>query len=154
MRAVIAILFAGLAAAQAPAPRTNASAAPAPPAPLTYVGSEACQVCHEDIAKAFTKNPHNAVEKDKKRGWEGRSCESCHGPGSNHVENPSAETIRNPMKLPVAEADAGCLGCHRNQPTHVGRIQSGHARNQVSCVACHTVHKSAEELGPAAAGRG
>jgi DmsE family decaheme c-type cytochrome len=30
----------------------------------------------------------------------------------------------------------------------VGRIQSGHARNQVSCVSCHAVHKSPEELRP------
>jgi DmsE family decaheme c-type cytochrome len=147
MRAVVAILFTGLAAAQAPVP-APAPKASAPSAPLTYAGSEACQVCHEDISKAFAKNPHIAVEKDKKRGWENRSCESCHGPGSNHVENPSAETIRNPAKLPVADADAACLSCHRNQPTHVGRIQSGHARNQVSCTACHTVHKSAEELLP------
>lgn len=27
-----------------------------------------------------------------------------------------------------------------NEPTHVGRIQGGHAQNQVSCVSCHPVH--------------
>ncbi len=45
-----------------------------------------------------------------------------------------------PAQQPVAEAYAAYLGCHRNQPTQVGRIQSGHARNQVSCVTCHKVH--------------
>jgi len=123
--------------------------APAQPAPAaTYVGSEACQMCHEDIYQAFRKNPHFAVETDKKRGWDTRACESCHGPGSKHVETTSGADIRNPAKLAPAEVDRGCLGCHLNQPTHIGRIQGGHARNQVSCVACHTVHQSAEELQP------
>jgi DmsE family decaheme c-type cytochrome len=105
-------------------------------------------MCHEDIYKAFQKNPHIAVEKDKKRGWETRSCESCHGPGSKHTESTSAADIRNPAKLRVAEADKGCLACHLNQPTHVGRVQNSHARNQVSCVTCHSIHKSPEELVP------
>ena len=35
-----------------------------------------------------------------------------------------------------------CLTCHLNQPTHVGRINSSHAKNQVSCVSCHSIHKN------------
>src|SRR5215472_9516931 len=49
--------------------------------PSAYAGSEACQMCHEDIYKAFQKNPHIAVEKDKRHGFATRACESCHGPG-------------------------------------------------------------------------
>ena len=45
----------------------------------TYVNSETCQACHEDIFKAFTKNPHYRLETDKKRKWEQKACESCHG---------------------------------------------------------------------------
>ena len=129
-----ALLFLAAAAAQ------DKPGAPAPPA--GYDGSEACQVCHEDIYKAFQKSPHERVETDKKRGWENRACESCHGPGAKHAESVSAADIRQPAKLAAAAADRICLSCHQNQPTHVGRIENSHAKNQVSCVACHVVHKN------------
>lgn len=119
-------------------PAQESKAEPAKPA---YVGSEACQACHEDIFKAIEKSPHHAVESDKKRAWEGKTCEACHGPGSKHAETASAEEIRNPARLAPAEADRTCLQCHLNQPTHAGRIQSSHANNQVSCVGCHSIHQ-------------
>ncbi len=97
-------------------------------------------MCHEDIFNAFQKNPHQQVETGKKYGWATRACESCHGPGSKHADSASAADIRNPAKLKPAEADKICLTCHLNQPTHVGRINSSHARNQVSCAACHSIH--------------
>jgi hypothetical protein len=68
----------------APPQQTEKSGAPAPPTenkPAEFVGSSTCQACHEDIFNAFQKNPHQAVEKDKKRGFENNACESCHGPG-------------------------------------------------------------------------
>lgn len=101
-----------------------------------------CQVCHEDIYKNFQQNPHHQVEADKKRGFENRACEACHGPAGKHVESVSAADIRQPAKLPPAEADRICLTCHRNQPTHIGRINSSHAKNQVACVTCHSIHKN------------
>ena len=110
--------------------------------PAQYVGSDTCQGCHEDIFNAFQKNPHHAVEADKKRGFDGKACESCHGPGSKHAESMSATDIRQPAKLRPAEADKICMVCHLNQPTHVGRINSSHAKNQVACVACHSIHKN------------
>ena len=66
-----------------------------PPKAATYVGSQTCQACHEDIFNAFQKSPHSVVETDKKRGWEGKACESCHGPGSKHAE--SADRRRHPQ---------------------------------------------------------
>jgi DmsE family decaheme c-type cytochrome len=140
--AVMFFVFLTGLAGQTPAPEAKPAAA------ATYAGSEACQMCHEDIYTGFRKNPHFAVETDKKRGWATRACESCHGPGSKHTESTSAADIRNPAKLAPAETDRVCLTCHLNQPTHIGRIQGPHARNQVSCVACHAMHKSPEELRP------
>src|SRR5881227_1365741 len=99
--------------------------------PAEFVGSTTCQGCHEDIFNAFQKNPHQVVETDKKRGFAEKSCESCHGPGSKHAESMSAADIKQPAKLAAVETDKLCLTCHLNQPTHVGRLNSSHAKNQV-----------------------
>ncbi len=125
-----------------PADAKAAETKPADNKPAEYIGSEMCGACHEDISKAFGKNPHHAVETDKHRGWETKACESCHGPGSKHADSMNAADIRNPAKLKPAEADKICLTCHLNQPTQAGRINSSHAKNQVACVACHSVHKN------------
>src|ERR1700691_5840055 len=109
-----------------------ARAQDAPP-PSPYVGSEACGVCHEDISKAFAKTPHHLADGvDKKRGFDGKACESCHGPGAKHAGSASAADIRNPGKLAPAAVDRICLTCHLNQPTHIGRLESSHARDQVA----------------------
>jgi len=111
-------------------------AAIAPP----YAGSDTCATCHEDISTAFKKSPHAAVESNKRRGFQGRACESCHGPALKHSESAAAEDIKNPAKLTAVAADKICMGCHLNEPTHVGRLQSSHAKDQVACTGCHKVH--------------
>jgi DmsE family decaheme c-type cytochrome len=108
--------------------------------PPGYAGSELCAVCHEDIAKAFAKSPHHVIDVDKHHGFEGRACESCHGPAQKHTESADAAEVRDPAKLTAAAADKICLSCHLNQPTHVGRLQSSHAKDAVACTSCHKVH--------------
>ena len=54
----------------------------------------------------------------------------------------------------MQSGDKFCLTCHLNQPTHAGRINSSHARNSVSCVACHSIHKNGPNNWWPAAGRG
>ena len=125
-------------------------ATPAPPKPLTkaatYVGSETCGMCHEDIGKALLKSPHEAVDTgEDKHGFKGKVCESCHGPGSNHVESLSAVDIRNPAKLSPAETDRTCLACHRNRPTISGRLEASHAHHAIACTACHSIHAHGPE---------
>jgi DmsE family decaheme c-type cytochrome len=113
------------------------------------VGSETCSGCHDEIHAALKKNAHWILEtKVKGRGGEGQSCESCHGPGSIHAETNSAEDIQSPKRMTPAAIDAMCLKCHQNKPTQVGRLTGGHARNQVPCTACHSIHqKGPESLG-------
>jgi DmsE family decaheme c-type cytochrome len=115
-------------------------AAAQPALPNGYAGSEVCQACHGDIYNAFQKSPHQTVETDKRHGFAGRSCESCHGPGQVHLESGSPTDIVNPGKLAAVAADKICLTCHLNEPTHAGRLESSHMKDQVSCTSCHKVH--------------
>jgi len=135
----LALLTIGRSHAQQAA-ETKAEAKVADNAPATLVGTEICQACHEDISNAIKKSPHGILESDKKRGWEGKTCEACHGPGSKHAESASPDDIRNPAKLAATESAKTCLACHLNQPTHSGRIRNGHAKSQIACVSCHSVH--------------
>jgi DmsE family decaheme c-type cytochrome len=125
---------------------TSLFAAQSPPA--GYVGSDTCQTCHDDFARAFQKNPHHFIETRGKNGWKGMACESCHGPGAKHAETTSASDIVNPAKGGAAKADQICLKCHLNQPTQVGRIHSSHAKDQVACTSCHAIHKGPQSLRP------
>lgn len=102
-------------------------------------------MCHEEISKKMAKNPHHLI--DVKKRWKAESCESCHGPGSVHAESASPDDIRNPAKISSNQADRTCLACHLNQKTQVGRISSGHARSEVSCSSCHSIH-GGHGLGP------
>lgn len=127
------------------APQQASAPAPAAAAAATYVGSETCGACHEDISKAFRTNLHHSMEVDKKRGWDGKACESCHGPGSKHAESTAAADIRNPSKIDPKQSERTCLTCHANQMTNVGRVQGGHGRNEIACVSCHSIHKTHSE---------
>ena len=132
---VLLFVFTGRAQDKAAAPAAEKK-------PTELVGSQTCQTCHEDMFNAFQKNPHQIVETDETRGWATAACESCHGPGGKHAESVSPSDIRQPAKLKPAAADRISLACHQNQSTHTGRINSSHAKNQVSCTACHTIHKN------------
>jgi DmsE family decaheme c-type cytochrome len=114
--------------------------------PPGYAGSTVCGACHEDISNAFAKSPHHVVDTGTKKGWDGRACESCHGPGQKHAEAADPTLIRNPANLAAAATDKICLTCHLNQPTQIGHLESSHAKNQIACTACHKVHSTDQPL--------
>lgn len=110
-------------------------------APDAGLGStDTCAICHDGIVKSYAANPHHVLETDAHKGFAGHSCESCHGSGAKHSGSADPADILDPPKLAPAAIDKLCLGCHLNQPTQVGRLESSHAKNQVACTSCHKIH--------------
>ncbi len=152
-RRVLPALFVFLATAVLPAkgPQDAKPAAPAkaeapkPAAKKDFVGSETCAGCHDEISTGFKTNRHVSLETNKRRGWDGKACESCHGPGSIHAETTEKTDILNPASMSAPKADALCLSCHKNTPTMTGMLQGGHGRNATACTSCHNVHKTGAE---------
>ena len=108
-----------------------------------YVGSETCATCHEDTAKKFAGNPHTKMV--EMHGANGMTCENCHGPGKAHVDGGGDVTkIFNPSKHSTKEIDATCLKCHAG--AHPDFERSPHAKANVGCVGCHSIHKSEDKV--------
>jgi DmsE family decaheme c-type cytochrome len=121
----------------------GAQAASAPASEASkYVGAETCKTCHEEIYNAWEKTPHWKTTLNKEPSHQG--CEGCHGPGAAHVEGGGDITkIFNPAKHSAKEVDAKCLTCHA--AAHPNFDRSPHARANLSCISCHSVHQNKEE---------
>jgi hypothetical protein len=113
--------------------------------PATYVGNEVCKACHApafekfsqtQMGKIFLFNARNEAEK--------RACESCHGPGSNHVAAGGGRgmggliTFRKDSGESAKVQNDACLGCHQ-RGIQTYWAASPHASRGLACVNCHTL---------------
>ena len=100
-----------------------------------YVGSETCKACHPNITSTFYRNPH--FKGDDK------GCESCHGPGSEHVTARGGKaTIIAFSELSPAKILDACLRCHGETLSRANIRKSTHTEEGVVCSNCHSIHKS------------
>jgi DmsE family decaheme c-type cytochrome len=132
------------AQAATPKPATPQPAgAQAPPAGSGYAGNDSCLKCH-DQEETLKSTPHWQA-KNPRTPMAAHGCESCHGPGQAHIDDPDNLKIRKIKEMKPAESSEVCLSCH-NRGTHAAWEGSGHERRNLSCTTCHSVHspKSAE----------
>lgn len=100
----------------------------------TYVNDPAtCATCHSEYMDGYGKTRHAKAFAAMPPAGVGE-CESCHGPRSKHIENPTAE-----LKLVESRSQtAVCLTCHEGG-VRMGFKAGAHHNGDVSCSSCHTV---------------
>jgi DmsE family decaheme c-type cytochrome len=76
----------------------------------------------------------------------GHGCESCHGPGSEHVAGGGDKSkIIRFSELSRKESSARCLECHGSAHSQRHFTSSSHSGNDVGCLDCHSPHHAKEE---------
>jgi predicted CXXCH cytochrome family protein len=130
--------FAGLLGLNSCVTSPRAVVVPAEIPGANYVGQRACMDCHTNYVRSFAASPHARIHLAAAAAPRGQSgCESCHGPGSRHIEAGGArQFILNPGRDPAA-----CLKCHL--ATHAEfRLPYRHPvlEGRLNCVQCHDPH--------------
>lgn len=93
-----------------------------------FAGRKACLECHEDIQETLFKGAHKTI-----------GCESCHGVGTAHTENPDVQLVKI--------GDNGCLRCHEfraSRPAWLKQIDTKDHFRGDKCVECHVPHQPNE----------
>jgi DmsE family decaheme c-type cytochrome len=107
-----------------------------------YVGSEVCKECHPAKYNQLMKSIHG------KKAIPGspvneEGCESCHGPGAQHVEKGGGMGVAIfafGRKETSTARESKCLACHQEMRGVVNWDLSMHKTAGISCDRCHSVH--------------
>jgi hypothetical protein len=92
-----------------------------------YAGKEACAECHDDMAASLASDAHAGI-----------ACETCHGPGLDHVNYPDSIEIKKPAGREF------CALCHALNPARnkdvVVQIDVKDHNIENDCIECHNPH--------------
>lgn len=106
-----------------------------------YLGQAVCEGCHrietehwtDTIhADVFLRNPRTVLER--------RGCEACHGPGSDHLSDPTDGSkimaFTREGDRSAGEMNAVCLRCHSGG-ARIHWPGSTHESEELACSDCH-----------------
>ena len=109
-----------------------------------YVGSNVCRTCHPNIYTPFFRNPHYKSIASGTEKPENTGCESCHGPGQDHVSAGGGKAtipVAFSRLAPDKVVDA-CLRCHSQTLSRANIRRSEHTQRDIVCTNCHSIHSS------------
>jgi len=110
-----------------------------------YVGQDTCLTCHDTIAEKYAETPHHRAS-DPRTPEAKQGCETCHGPGSLHIEDPVNVKPLSFKTMSADDASAVCATCH-SRGEHALWEGSQHDSRGVTCTTCHSVHNPVSEKG-------
>lgn len=107
----------------------------------SYAGTKMCRSCHEEQYQNYKSSVHFLIEQNKKPGY---GCETCHGPGSKHVESGGGIDNIFSFKASISSAHKSekCLQCHSSDNINFTFRTSDHMNGSVACSDCHQAHPS------------
>jgi DmsE family decaheme c-type cytochrome len=110
---------------------------------LPALGADApvCASCHEQAHTSTVATAHGY-----KNDASGSMCQACHGDASAHAKDPAKAKPANLISRGTpAEKTAVCMNCHAGS-RHLAFWEAGrHARNEVTCSSCHSIHGRSKE---------
>jgi DmsE family decaheme c-type cytochrome len=102
------------------------------------VTNDVCADCHEDVSEGFHMTAHGIYFSSRPALSE-FGCESCHGSGIEHVEDPNPGNIINPAKSDQFGSSMLCLNCHQGDQFDDWNF-AAHNGADLNCSSCHTAH--------------
>jgi len=106
-----------------------------------YAGTETCTECHDADWEALRATIHFQTESSSD--WEGRACESCHGPGAAHADSGGEVPLLfgSSGAFTSEQKTAQCLACHAALSPNFEFRSAEHPKGTVDCAGCHTAHR-------------
>jgi predicted CXXCH cytochrome family protein len=137
--AIVMVALGLLAVASCSSLRTSSMEVSAPIVDgASFVGNKACADCHAEFTRVFPSSPHARIHVEGTPRAESSGCESCHGPGSLHVQagGGRGKFIVNPGRAPDA-----CFHCHLDVQAQF-QLPHHHPvlEQRMNCVQCHDPH--------------
>ena len=127
------LLLGGAVAASGGSRSATPPQAPAAQAAKTGWTAADCKSCHEPaVNPVFEHTKHAKLE---------QSCATCHDGAAEHLAGGPAPTLKTKN---AKELNALCLTCHE-KANQASFLSSMHARRNVACTSCHSVHNSKSE---------
>ncbi len=106
--------------------------------------AEVCLTCHQEVGDSLAMTPHRPFRDAGKESEVWVACTDCHRGDSRHYEeDPEQYPMPVPAALNAAEEGKICASCHLNSHQQEMMEKNVHARSDVNCSGCHSVHASA-----------